>query len=301
MQQEVPSLLQPDLVEQSDSDFILTALRYFGIFNHPLHEEELRELCGLDAVDFRYRMDQLLAQSEVYCAGSHYSISAHVEEVLKQRLEKEARALRYRKKLPLFAMLISLFPFVRGVAVSGSLNKGVMSRDGDIDYFIITSPGRLWTCRTLLILFKKICLLNSRKYFCLNYFVDTNNLMIKDRNLFTAMEIYYLEPLYQKDFSFSEFFEKNEWIRDLIPSQHSASRYSIKHRSGSSLAERFATALSSDRAERFFHRLTLKRWHKKYGHFDPDKFERTMRSTVGVSKHHPRDFQEFVLSNMKPD
>jgi hypothetical protein len=35
---------------------------------------------------------------------------------------------------------------------------------------------------------------------------------------------------------------------------------------------------------------------KKFGHFNEDKFELTMRSTTGVSKHHPQDFQGKVLN-----
>ena len=49
----------------------------------------------------------------------------------------------------------------------------------------------------------------------------------------------------------------------------------------------------------FFMRLTFKRWNKKFKHFDSEKFELTMRSNRGISKHHPQDFQNKVLEEYR--
>src|SRR5690606_3777846 len=87
------------------------------------------------------------------------------------------------------AKLISQFPFVRGVMASGSLSKGYADEKSDIDFFIITIPNRLWIARTLLVLYKRIFLLNSHKFFCVNYFVDEKHLGIEEKNLFTATEL----------------------------------------------------------------------------------------------------------------
>ena len=64
---------------------------------------------------------------------------------------------------------IHRFPYVRGVYLSGSLSKhGITGKDDDLDFFIITKAGRVWAAKLLLIAFKKIVLLNSEKYFCIN-------------------------------------------------------------------------------------------------------------------------------------
>ena len=63
----------------------------------------------------------------------------------------------YQKALTV-SRLISKFPYVEGVGISGSLSKGYYDDDGDIDFFIITSPKRLWIARTFLILYKKLFL-----------------------------------------------------------------------------------------------------------------------------------------------
>ncbi len=91
-----------------------------------------------------------------------------------------------------------------------------MHEDGDIDFFIITKADRLWICRTLLVLYKKVFLLNSRKYFCVNYFVDENNLKIKDKNMFTAIEVKHLLSVYNPEL-IGHFKEINNWTNEFIP------------------------------------------------------------------------------------
>ena len=93
------------------------------------------------------------------------------------------------------------------MGISGSLSKGYYDDDGDIDFFIITSPKRLWIARTFLILYKKIFLLNSRKYFCVNYFISSNALEIEEKNIFTATELTTLLPMFGNG-SFHKFYEK---------------------------------------------------------------------------------------------
>ena len=95
-----------------------------------------------------------------------------------------------------FSRIISNFPFVRAVAISGSLSKNYIDDSSDIDYFIITSQGRMWVARTLLVLYKKIFLFNSHKNFCVNYFLSEDSLLVPDRNIFTATEISFLVPTY---------------------------------------------------------------------------------------------------------
>jgi predicted nucleotidyltransferase len=85
--------------------------------------------------------------------------------------------------------VIKRFPFVRGVFVTGSLSKNSSDSSSDLDFMVITRKGRLWIARTLLMLFKKIFLLNSYKYFCINFLLSEDNLEIEDKNVFTATEV----------------------------------------------------------------------------------------------------------------
>jgi hypothetical protein len=240
---------------------------------------------------------RLVARDEqIFESENYFGIRPTIVEQVESRRKKEKEAEKYFKHLPFYVKLIKSFPFVKGVAISGSLSKGVMYEDGDIDYFIITAKDRLWICRTLLILFKKIFLLNSRKYFCVNYFVDEDNLQIPDKNIFTAVEISFLLPIYNAALV-QQLKVENNWIKEYFPTFQSPIEVKC-YEGGStlkSIGEQLINFLFPDRLDLFLMKLTYKRWSKKFKHFKPEKLELTMRSNRGVSKHHPKDFQNNVL------
>jgi hypothetical protein len=189
---------------------------------------------------------------------------------------------------------------VRGIAISGSLSKGVMHDDGDIDYFIITAPERLWICRSILILFKKVFLLNSKKYFCVNYFVDENNLKIIDENIFTAIEINYLLPVFNEPL-IQKLKVENEWAKSYFP--YFSHPIQLDLDSSKKKKYKGIELLFNNKLANYFDlwlmKLTFKRWRKKFSHFKEAKFELTMRTNRGISKHHPQDFQNKVLEKLK--
>lgn len=277
---------------------ILNYLSYFDIFNHPLNKEELENLCS----EQKNKSDikALIKEKKCFAKDEYYSINENISDLIKSRKKKEKEAQKYLKKLPFYSKLIKSFPFVKGLAISGSLSKNIMYENGDIDYFIIASPGRLWICRTTLILFKKIFLLNSKKYFCLNYFVDENNLEIPDKNIFTAIELSYLAPVYNPSL-FDKLKEANSWTQTYCPAIKNPieiQKFEGTSRIKKSIESIFKGSIG-DQLDLFLMKQTYKRWRKKFKHFNSEKFELTMRTNRGVSKHHPRDFQNKVLKQYK--
>lgn len=280
---------------------MIEVLAYFDIFNFPVTEREMCNLLGLSSLEFLQDITPLLNQKSCFRQQDYYSLCMQVNDLVKLRQEREVLAQEYFKQLKKYARIISSFPFVRGIAVSGSLSKGVMQKDGDIDFFVVTAPGRLWLCRSLLILYKKIMLLNSHKYFCLNYFIDTNNLTIIDKNIFTATEIFYLLPVYSADNTMPKFFKSNTWVYSFYEenTNRSADYFVENNSKAKMILEKLLNGAIGNRLEKLFHQFTLRKWLKTFGHFNREKFELTMRSTSGVSKHHPRDFQSKVLKMHK--
>lgn len=286
---------------------IISLFAYFDIFKHPLTVSDIQRMKGLTEAIILEQLNTLVTTNICFEWQGYYGLSSDIQENAQRRLVAEKNAELYWSKVKKYAQRIANFPFVRGVAISGSLSKGVMTDEGDIDFFIITEPNKLWVTRSLLILYKKIRLLNSRKYFCLNYFVDTNNLTIIDKNIFTAVEVAHLIPVYSQDKLFDRFFDQNSWVKEFINSPvpitinalPSDSFYGIeqdvKIKKSKQRKEKWLSGSIGKRLERWTHKKTLKRWMKKFGHFDEEKFELTMRSTTGVSKHHPQDFQSKVL------
>lgn len=278
---------------------ILKWLAYFDVFQHPLTVTELEKLCCCGTTDIKEEVKNLVNENRCFMHENYVSINSAVQSLVNERRIKEAEASKYFKKLPRYVRLIRKFPFVKGIAISGSLSKNVMYEDGDVDYFIVTHKNRLWLCRTLLILFKKIILLNSRKFFCLNYFVDEKNLKIRDENIFTAVEIAYLLPVYNVEI-FNDLKRQNEWVNKFIPPVDcEISTVRLEKRKRLGILEKIFSGKLGDKADIYFMRLTYKRWQKKFSNFPKAKFDQTMRSERGISKHHPKDFQNKVLSTFQ--
>ncbi len=280
---------------------ILNVLVYFEAFDHPLKLIEIQNNCSekyaLDKLN--KALDTLLESKVIFEHKGYYSLQSPVTELVEKRLKSEHIADQYFEKSDFYIKIIKTMPFVRSVAISGSMSKGVTHSNGDIDYFIITEKNRLWLARTMLILFKKIFLLNSRKYFCINYFIAIDNMVVPDKNIFTATEIAYLIPVYNAEL-IKSFKESNNWIKAHYP--HFNHPIERREHKGTPISKKIMEFLLGgsigDTLDKLFMKITIKRWDKKFSNFNREKFELTMRSQRGVSKHHPRDFQNRVLDKI---
>jgi hypothetical protein len=241
-------------------------------------------------------INELCELKLVFNLDGFYAIQNKLENVTR-RLDGNKLAKKFVPKALKNANLIGSFPYVRGVGISGSLSKGYMDESGDVDYFIITEPERLWIARTFLIIYKKIFLLNNRKFFCVNYFIDTNHLEIPDKNIFTATEILTLIPAYNP-ITLNNFLTQNQWTKTFLPNK---SPTNTTHNSDKNpfLKNTFEYLLNNkfgNFIDTFFMKLTLQKWKRKFKHIQETDFELALRSRKYVSKHHPQGFQQRVLS-----
>lgn len=281
-----------------DSALVQTLL-YFDIFKYPLSADELLRTCGVKLPDpeiGRKSLQNLEQKGYINREGEFYFVGegeGYVERRLRGNELAEKRMVKARK----VSRFIGSFPYVKAVMLSGSLSKNYMESDSDLDFFIVTRPGRLWVARTMLILYKKIILLNSHRNFCVNYFVDTDHLDIEDRNIFTATEVVYLLPTYNRK-AYDRFRERNAWADEVFPNfgnrntdQCHVERRSFKAR----VIESLLNGSIGDRLDAWCMRQTFSRWQKKFPHLDTTRFEISLRTRKYVSKHHPQDFQKRVL------
>ena len=84
-------------------------------------------------------------------------------------------------------------PFVRMVALSGSLAHLNAEGSADLDLFVITAPNRVWSVTVATVVLSK--LLGWRKRLCMNYVVSERAMAIEPRDLFSANQIIHLRPL----------------------------------------------------------------------------------------------------------
>jgi predicted nucleotidyltransferase len=280
-------------------EIVLRTLVYYDIFDYPLLESDILDNCTLhhkDKLNCRIALDYLVKSGVVYKLGDYYSMKSDPNYV-EQRIKGNQLAEIWIRKAKRFSWFISGFPYVRAISLSGSLSKGFIGEDPDIDYFIITEPNRLWLTRTMLVAFKKVFLLNSYKYFCVNYFIDTENMEIEDKNLFTATELTTMIPVYGNSVK-KEFYESNFWVKDYYPNYKTNHLDKIPEKKG--ILKRFLEFLLNgklgDKLDDYFMHITIRHWSEKFKDKYPNKeFELLFRSRKNISKHHPRNFQKIVL------
>lgn len=273
----------------------LLALAYYDIFQFPLRVQEVWRFGGLlaDEGSVVRALDWLQSSGLVKAKDGFYFLSdeSHVPD----RVTASTRLAWMEPLIQSRARLIGRFPFVRGVGLSGTASKGILKPDDDIDFFVVTAPGRLWICRTLLMLFKRVAFLGSHRYFCINYFVSEDGLALPDRNIFTAMEIGWLRPLWGRKW-YDAFIDANTWVEHFLPNWSRETRgVDVKAGLLKRGAERLFDLVPATKLDTLLQTLITRRNRVRYEALHGADFDVAFRSTRSSSKHHPDHHQGRVL------
>lgn len=281
---------------------IFAALLYYHLFDFPLTADEAHLLSGdrgslessKTAID--WLVDQGLVGRE-----RGYLFLGDAAQVL-AREQGAVRAAAANDRILARARLIGRFPFVRGVGLSGSVSKGVIKPGDDIDFFVVASSGRLWICRTLLMLFKKIFLLNSHQMFCVNYLVAEDAMGLPDRNVFTAMEIAWLRPVWGNRW-YADFLSSNDWLSAYLPNWQALREPAPCGPAGlfKNGIERSLEGERGDRLDEWLRARIARRNRRRYRHLSDEEFAIAFRSEPHSSKHHPGHHQGRVTSRYQTE
>jgi len=280
---------------------ILRTLAYFDIFDYPLSERDIKNFleCHISDEIFASALLQLLLDKIIFRVGEFYSLQNNRQRV-EERIQGNLRAQPLLAKAASIGALLYKFPYVRAVAVSGSLSKNYADKKADIDFFIIVKANRLWIARTILHLFKKLTfLVGKENFFCMNYFVDEEALAIPEKNIYTAVEIVTLLPL-AGTFTLNKFFDKNQWTKKWLPVYEY--RRNIKTAEKGSGFKKFGEWFFSNRTgeklDNFLYKWTTRRWQKKEQQRRKNSKGRVMNLVTGkhFSKSNPEAFQEKILT-----
>jgi hypothetical protein len=281
---------------------ILRTLLYYDIWHHPLTAKELFLFLPVNSLTFDEFLLNLKINgpgSSVLSESSHFFLKGKSPAIVAQRKEKERSAKRLWHWARVSAHIIKRFPFVRGVFVSGDLSKNVTNKHSDVDFFIVTEPNRLWIARTMLILFKKVFLLNRKKFFCLNSFATSDHMTLEEQNVFVATEVAHLKPLYSSEL-FGKYLQANVWIRRFFPNYDVHELPLPKVNDRQSILQRIAEFVLSffplDALDTFLLEKMKGVWAKRYPEYDKDTRERIFRCTKYESRAYVGNFEEKILA-----
>jgi hypothetical protein len=205
---------------------VLATLSYSDIFDYPLTQDQVHQFLVSKKVSLKGVKDclkELLATEKIDQKGKFYFLPDR-EKIAEARIEREIISKEKLKIARKIARILGFIPSIKFVGVSGALACRNSKSQDDIDFFIITQAGQVWTTRffsTLILDFlgkrRKPQDKEFKDKICLNLFLDESDLCLGPKDLFLAREIVQLEPLYNKDSCYSKFLSKNAWIKKFLP------------------------------------------------------------------------------------
>ena len=284
-------------------DAILRVLLYYDLFDYPLTTKEISLFLetaqfGLEEIEEALRF--LAEDNIVRSAQGYWFLGDQTSQIVRKRLRMEEEGERMWNIARRFARFMRMVPFVRAVFISGQLSRYIADQKSDIDYFIVTAPGRLWIVRTIFVLFRRTVLLNNRKFFCTNYYVTTDNLEIRERNPYVACETASLKPLWNSSL-FEKFARANhEWInlfypnfdyrlierREGIPERRSLIQRLVESLIPQGLAKRLDTRLLKS---------TREFWHQKFPEREEEFYQSALLCRPDESRAHPDDLSSEIM------
>jgi len=196
----------------------LRAVAYADVFEYPLLAAEVhRYLHGATA------SPEATAEALAWCSTSGHALSCTDgyytlpgrERLVDLRRRRTAFARQLWPAAIKYARLIAGLPFVRMVAVTGSLAWDNVAGGADIDYMIVTEPDRLWLCRWLVAALRRVAHRDGVSL-CPNYVVSMRALALADRDLYTAYELARMTPIAGLG-TYRRLRRANPWTIEFLP------------------------------------------------------------------------------------
>lgn len=196
---------------------VLQSVVYASLFDYPLTLAQLRdslvEIVADEAAIASWWRNSALLQATVGHREGWYFPAGRADLVATRRRREElSRDLLQRDRRMLD--LVARMPFVRMVALSGSLAHLNAERSADVDLFVITRANRVWLVTVAVLVVSKI--LGWRKRLCMNYVISERQLAITPADLFTANQIIHLQPIAGHGV-YRRFLEANPFVAKWYP------------------------------------------------------------------------------------
>ncbi|MFA6908334.1 MAG: hypothetical protein WC289_00420 [Patescibacteria group bacterium] len=230
---------RPDHVQLRTA--ILSTIAYFDLFQYPLTAFEIWRWLYRDGTESAERFslnDVLLAlETDEALVGrltaqeGLYMLKGHEQHIPIRQSRYRVAERKYRKAMRMVRILRHL-PFIRMIGVCNNLAFSNTVDTSDIDLFIITVPGRVWTARFVVAGLLKLLGLRptaetARDRFCVSFFLSSDALNIRhvalDEDPYLAHWVPQVIPLMDAGGYAKRFFEANTWIREHLPNAFPAS------------------------------------------------------------------------------
>lgn len=210
-------------------------------------------------------LSELNKKNIVFKEGDYYSLENRAG-FAGENIKKSARSVEKIKKNKWPLVFLRAIPFIRAIAVTGSVAMNNAAKKSDLDLLIVVERERIWTARIFALLI--IELFSRRREnpkkpekICLNFFA-TRDKEIPIQNIAMANMLRRAMPLYGGD-AFAEFLNKNSWMKKFL--YNDGKTYAAGQRTplAARLLERCLNEQTGDWLEKFFKDWQYRRLVKK--------------------------------------
>ena len=207
----------PAAWESALEQAILATAAYADVFDYPRTAAQIhRYLVGTEATlaEVSAGLAACTASGRLARSGEAYCLPGR-EAILQTRLRRQRTSGRLWPRALGYGRAIAALPYVRMVAVTGSLAVDNAESSADLDYLVVTQPGRLWLSRAMVILLVRMAARQGDRV-CPNYFLSEQALVLADRSLFTAHELVQMVPIAGMDV-YRAMRRANGWAGAFLP------------------------------------------------------------------------------------
>lgn len=214
------------------SSRILLTLSYTEQFDFPLNKKELYSRllisCFVDLKNFNSALSFLKNKNLIKYFDGYFFVTGlsnkKMEKLSKTRKKRAQFAVKKWQELNEFVGFAKYIPFITGVAVTGSLAVNNTIKDDDIDFMVVTTPGRLWITRLIVILYSS--LKGKRRSFakeeanswCFNLWIEETDLQlpVNSRSVYESYEVIQAVWVLSKNNVSSKFEILNNWVKKFV-------------------------------------------------------------------------------------
>lgn len=197
---------------------IIETVTYADLFDYPLTAAEIHRYLYRWPIQQNLLAHHLdngrLVSTHLQKLDEFYLLPGREALVAVRRARWQA-AQRLWPEAVRYGRLMAQLPFVRMVAVTGSLAMGNVQKEADIDYLIVAADDHLWVCRAFVIALVRLAARRQIEL-CPNYFISQRALRFPEQNLYTAHELVQMVPLFGLSI-YQQMRQINRWTEGFLP------------------------------------------------------------------------------------
>lgn len=221
----------------SGNGHLVSTLAYADIFDYPLTAQELHFWCIKQKIKPGGSVG--LKNKNIEMKKGYYFLRGR-KDLIQKRAKRYTDSLHKWHIASTVGWWLKWIPTIQLVGVTGGLAMSNADQKDDIDVFIVTRRGTLWTSRILATIVvgllgrrRKPGALHVTDKICLNMFMSEEALTIpkNEQDLFAAHEVLQMVPLWTRDGAYHTFLYQNRWVEEFLPNAWAQKRKEFREKS----------------------------------------------------------------------